>query len=151
MAPMNLTNIFENGPYYRVKVERNGIKFQVCIPFGQDKPVALQRAIAERDHILAQVGPVQPRSKTGVAGISEITKWSYGRPQPCFSAQIGGTARRRLRRFYYHTLKSRELALKRAIAWRSTFTGSARASRAAVDAPSTAPQRATAQFAEVSL
>jgi len=126
-------NIYEIPYGYRVLISRPGIKFDVFIRFGKvggrtsAKPAALARAIAERDRFLALHGRTysgqQPRSNTGISGISEVTKWFHNRPLDCFQVTIARSQRIHPKRFAFRHAAGREPALRAAIAWRSRHTG----------------------------
>jgi len=127
-----MNHITEDKGCYRVKLQRRGIVYRVTISFGRDKAAALARAIAERDHALALLGPVTPCSNTGEWGICEMMKWCFGRPRQCFTATVGGTKLRRMRRFYYRDLATRDRALASAIVWRQQLTRSGGLASAAI-------------------
>ena len=120
-------NIFEIPYGYRVIINRTGVRYQVFIKFGDDKPAALARAIAERDNFFAEHGEFgtsgqRPRSNTGISGISEVTKWFHNKPAECFSV-TAGHPRHGITRFFYRGSKQRSVALRRAIAHRARLAG----------------------------
>ena len=119
-----MKNIFQvDGKYWRVKIERRGIRYTVNIPFGSDREAALRRAIAERDRFYVAHGQTVPRSNTGIAGISETVKWSHNRAYPCFSVTVGASRVHRPVRFMYRGLAARSRSLRAAIAHRARLAG----------------------------
>jgi hypothetical protein len=123
-----MKNIYDNGYGYRVMIKRASLKFDALFKFGSDKPAALARAIAERDAFFAACGETshsgqKVRSNTGIAGISEVTKWFHNRPLDCFQVTIGRPQTTGVKRFTYHGVAGRERALRAAIAHRTRATG----------------------------
>lgn len=115
---MNHINPHPDG--WIVKVIRAGIRYQAFVAHGADRAAALAQAEATRDEFIrihgAHATPA-PRSNTGLLGITEVTKWNHGKPQPCFQVTLGDP-RHSTRRFNYTTFSQREKALKKAIAHR---------------------------------
>ncbi len=111
------------GRYWRVKIIRHGIKYQVIIPFHGDRAAALERAIVERDRFYAAHGKNSPRSNTGIAGISEVASWARNQCRMAFSVGFGSYHTRLPRRFYYRGLAGRETALRQAVAYRARLSG----------------------------
>ena len=112
-----------DGKYWRVKVERQGIRYSVLIPFNGDKSGSLQRAIAERERFYAAHGATSPRSNTGISGISETFKYVRNHRYDCFQVTVGDSRKSHPRRFTYRGLADRESVLRAAIAWRTRHTG----------------------------
>ena len=122
-----MKNIYEIPYGYRVIINRAEVRFQAYFAFGDDKAMALKRAIVERDNFFAVHGSggisgQRPRSNTGISGISEVTKWFHNKPAECFSV-TAGHPRHGITRFFYRGSKQRSVALRRAIAHRARLAG----------------------------
>lgn len=119
-------NITAHPDGWLVQVTRSGIKYQAYFAYGKDRAAALQRAIAERERFFDLYGRYvtghKPRSNTGIAGISETTKWSHGKPYETFSVSFKRGAVG-MKRFRYRTLGDRSRALRKAIAYRARIAG----------------------------
>jgi hypothetical protein len=108
---------------YRVEVERNGVRFRACIPFGSDRAAALRQARSARNEFLAGCAAIKSRSNTGVAGVTELTHWTSGLPQTCFVVTHGKPCPNWKRRFFYKTFAQRQRQLVRAIHHRARIAG----------------------------
>ena len=121
MAHRNgMNHIYPHPDGWIVKVTRAGIRYQAFVAHGADRPAALKKAKATRDEFIRIHGEhhvIPPRSNTGLLGITETTKWSHGKPKPCFQVTLGDP-RHSTRRFNYTTFGQRETALQKAIAHR---------------------------------
>jgi hypothetical protein len=110
----------------QIHIQRKGISFHAFV--SKSHPTPLARAIEIRDRFLRTVSDVKRRkahrphrsspSNTGVVGVTESTRWSGGKAYPCFTSNWSRSGRRHMHRFHYTDLKSREIALKKAITLR---------------------------------
>jgi hypothetical protein len=115
-----MNHIYAHPDGWIVKLIRGGIRYQAFIAHGTDRAAALKKAEATRDEFIRIHGAqhvIPARSNTGLLGITEVTKWSHGKPQPCFQVTLGDP-RKTTRRFNYRTFMGREVALQKAIAHR---------------------------------
>ena len=118
-----MNNIYPDGYGYRVQIERNGVRFDGFVKFGEDRAAALRQARAMRDDVLAKLAPRTARSNTGVTGVTELTHWSRGTPQTCFAVTHGKPCRNWVRRFFFKTFSQRQRQLVRAIEHRARVAG----------------------------
>lgn len=120
LLPANISR--HHGGGYIIRVRRKFISYQA---FTRD----LSQAIRLRDKFLAQGGQVfrhktytitKSRSNTGHVGIVEMIKWVRYNPRYCFSVTWQREWRRRRKLFYFGPrCRTREQALRKAIAFRS--------------------------------
>lgn len=103
-----------------VRITRGAIKLQAFVAYGLDpRPSTLARAIATRDRFLIQLGTRIVRSNTGEMGITETVKWVSNCPQYCFNVYLGKHRKPMMKRIYYGRPRSRDEALRQAIALRA--------------------------------
>lgn len=115
-----MNHIYPHPDGWIVKVIRGGIRYQAFVAHGANRAAALVKAEATRDEFIRIHGAhhtIPVRSNTGLLGITEITKWNHGKPQPCFQVTLGDP-RHSTRRFNYTTFNQREKALEKSIAHR---------------------------------
>lgn len=89
---------------------------------------SLARAVALRDRFIRIAGEVnrhrvRGHSNTGLAGISETTKWRRNHRLPGFAVSWRERGRQKVRSFFYGQMRTRERARAQAIAWREHVTG----------------------------
>jgi hypothetical protein len=107
-------NIFQHAGYYRVRIQRHGVRYETDC-------ATLARAIVLRDRFLALAGALAARSNTGLSGISESDHWTHNRRYPAFHVSHGSDPRRR---FTWGVCgRTRRQALRAAAAHRSRLTG----------------------------
>ncbi len=107
-----------------VRIQRGAVLFQAFVPASH--PAPLVKALLLRDKFKALAGPAskhrgrqQPRSNTGVAGVSETTMWRHDRPYPCFSVDWSVRGVHKMKRIHYgRNGVTRRAALDQAIALR---------------------------------
>lgn len=108
---------------YNVRVGRAGVVYRAWVRDGS--AAGLARAIALRDRFLRLHGEVnrhrvQGKSNTGLAGISETTKWKRNHSYPGFSVDWCERGRHRNKHFRYAPgLCTREQAAAQARAFRA--------------------------------
>lgn len=126
-----------------VRIRRGETLFQAFVPknygragtplpaagaHGVTRPTdaALQRAIELKEKFLALAGaakvPVRhfkPRSNTGLLGISETVMWRHSKPYDCFCVSLDRDGKHRSKRVLYGRTRTRERALREAIALRT--------------------------------
>jgi hypothetical protein len=112
-SPVLPKNIFLHRGYYRVRVQRRGVKLE-------STAATLERAIEIRDRFLSIAGGVA-RSNTGLPGISDSVHWSHNHPHPGFHVSHGRRGRRRF--CYGSNGVTRLQALRAAVAHRARLTG----------------------------
>lgn len=115
-----MNHIYPHPDGWIVRVIRQGIRYSAFIAHGTDRAAALRKAKATRDEFIRIHGAkttLGPRSNTGLLGITEVIKWSHGKPQTCFQVTCGDP-RQNTRRFSFTTISQRDKALAEAIACR---------------------------------
>lgn len=126
-------NISAHKGGYNVRVGRAGVVYRAWVRDGS--AVGLARALTLRDRFLRIHGEVnrhrvRGHSNTGLAGISETTKWKRNNSYPGFTVDWCERGRHRNRHFRYGPHCPRATALQHAITFRarvanlnlSTFT-----------------------------
>lgn len=108
---------------WRVEIVRRDVRLRKFFPAHGDFAGALARAQAFRDQFLRVQGAAQPRSNTGVSGITELTHWTRSFPQPCFVVTVGVPGPDWRHRFYYRTAAERQQAFRAAVADRARRAG----------------------------
>lgn len=109
-----------------IRVQRGEVLFQAFVP--ASAPAALEDALRLRDKFLKLAGPkarrrLKAKSNTGILGISESTMWRHSRPYDCFCVSLDKDSQHRSRRLIYGNGRSRESALRQAIALRARLLG----------------------------
>ena len=123
--------VTEQADGFRVGITRGKMRFRAYV--SKSKPGALEEAVRIRDQFLAAAGPVLVPtthalpadggriSNTGIRGITETVKWTRYRPHPCFWVSLGARTKRFKRIYYGPKSRTREQALRIAVAIRSSF------------------------------
>jgi hypothetical protein len=106
-----------------VRIRRGDVTYQAFV--NKSRSNALAEAIAIRERFLQIAGRPKrkARSNTGVLGVSEITHWKRSRPYDVFSVSWSAGGRVYHRRVSYGLKRSRESALREAVALRVRMTG----------------------------
>lgn len=107
---------------YNVRVVRAGVVYRAWVRDGS--PAGLTRALALRERFLRIHGEVnrhrvKGHSNTGLAGISETTKWKRNNGYPGFTVDWCERGRHRSKHFRYGPHRSREATLTAAITFRA--------------------------------
>lgn len=120
-------HIYEVPFGWYVVIKRGPVTYRAFFAFSKsalgNRQSALMQALSARDQFLIQY-PKVVRSSTGVAGVSECTKWFHNKPYPCFQVTCGHP-RNGIKRFYYKSGAQRERALRDAIAHRKMLEAQA--------------------------
>jgi len=122
-------NVCQHPDGVLVRIKRGDVLFQAFVP--NSHPAPLVKALLLRDQFKALAGaaskhrgPQQPRSNTGVSGVSETTMWRHDRPYPCFIVDWSRNGKRTNKRFVYGSNGvARSVALQTAIAYRQQKAG----------------------------
>ena len=115
-------NICHHPDGYLVRVRRGGVIYQAFV--AGHSPAALIEAVARRDRFVAIYGTVTEHrqgrvfSNTGICGVSETVSWSRWVSNPCFNVSWRSGGRQHCRRVYYGRHRTREEALRLAVALR---------------------------------
>jgi len=121
-------NVCQHPDGILVRIKRGDVLFQAFVPNSHTAP--LVRALLLRDKFKALAGeaskhrgPQQPRSNTGIRGVSETTMWRHNHPYPCFIVDWSRAGRRSNKRFVYgRNGVSRSQALAAAVQHRHQMT-----------------------------